>query len=379
MMSDFIPVNTPLLNGNEKKYLNECIDTGWVSSDGPFVKKFETEFAKKVGRHFGVAVSNGSAALDVAMLSLNLPKNSEVIMPTFTIISCASAIVRAGLKPVLVDSDPITWNMNTNQIESKITPKTKAIMVVHIYGLPVDMDTILKLAKKYNLKIIEDAAEVIGQTYKNKPCGSFGDISIFSFYPNKHITTGEGGMIVTDNTQLAEKCRSLKNLCFKKEPRFVHDELGFNYRMSNLQAAVGVAQLEKLDEHIKRKREIGNFYNQEFKDLQTLQLPLQKTDYAENIYWVYGLVLKDNVNFDAKIAMQKLAEKGIGTTIIVGTRPFFWCMHEQPVFQKMGLFKNENYAVGENLARRGFYIPSGLGLTNEQMEKVAKKVKEIFR
>ncbi|MFH1644684.1 MAG: DegT/DnrJ/EryC1/StrS family aminotransferase [bacterium] len=372
-MSNFIPVNTPLLNGNEKKYLNECIDTCWISSDGPFVERFETEFAKKVGRKFGIAVCNGSVALDAAMLALNLPKDSEVIMPTFTIISCASAIIRAGLKPVLVDSDPVTWNVNVLDIEKLITQKTKAIMVVHIYGLPVDMDPILELAKKYNLKIIEDAAEMHGQTYKNKPCGSFGDISTFSFYPNKHITTGEGGMIVTDDEELAQRCRSLRNLCFKPERRFVHDDLGFNFRLTNLQAAVGLAQLEKLDEHVKRRREIGNFYNQEFKNLKTLQFPLKSTEYAENIYWVYGLVLNDTVDFDAKIAMQKLAEKGIGT------RPFFWPMHEQPVFQRMGLFKNETYPVAEKLASRGFYIPSGLGLTDEQMEVVAKKVKEVFR
>ncbi|MFM6198227.1 MAG: DegT/DnrJ/EryC1/StrS family aminotransferase, partial [Dolichospermum sp.] len=193
-----IPVNEPLLNGNEKKYLNQCIDTGWISSEGPFIKQLEEQFSAKVHRSYGIAVCNGSVALDVAIAALGIGKGDEVILPTFTIISCASAIVRAGATPVVVDSDPMTWNMDTKEIEAKITPRTKAIMVVHVYGLPVEMDQILNLAEKHGLYVIEDAAEMHGQTYKNRPCGSFGDISTFSFYPNKHITTGEGGIIVTD-------------------------------------------------------------------------------------------------------------------------------------------------------------------------------------
>src|SRR6185369_1672507 len=182
----FIPVNEPLLNGNEKKYLNECIDTGWISSEGPFIRQFEEQLAARVNRKYGVAVCNGSVALDVAVVACGIKDGDEVIMPTFTIISCAAAIVRAGAIPVLVDSDPVTWNMDVNQIEAKITQKTKAIMVVHIYGLPVDMKPLLEIAKKHNLKIIEDAAEMHGQTYLGQPCGSFGDASVFSFYPNKH-------------------------------------------------------------------------------------------------------------------------------------------------------------------------------------------------
>jgi perosamine synthetase len=243
-----IPVNTPLLGGNELKYLTQCIETGWISSEGPFISQFEEEFSAYVNRQFGVAVSNGSAALDIAVKALDLGPGDEVIMPTFTIISPAQSVVTSGATPVLIDSDPITWNMDVNQIEAKISPKTKAILVVHIYGLPVDMDPVLDLCKKYNLRLIEDAAEMHGQTYKGRKCGSFGDISIFSFYPNKHITTGEGGMIVCNDIQLAERCRKLRNLAF--EPggrRFVHHELGWNYRMTNLQAAIGVAQLAKIE------------------------------------------------------------------------------------------------------------------------------------
>ena len=218
----FIPVNEPKLDGNELKYVTECITTGWISSEGSYVKKFEDAFATTVDRQHAIAVANGSVALDAAIVALGIGAGDEVIMPTFTIISCAAAIVRAGAKPVLVDADATTFNMDVSQIEAKITNKTKAIMVVHIYGLPVDMDEVMALAKKYNLKVIEDAAEVHGQTYKGKPCGSFGDISTFSFYPNKHITTGEGGMIVCNDDDLAEKCRSLRNLCFQPQRRFFH-------------------------------------------------------------------------------------------------------------------------------------------------------------
>jgi perosamine synthetase len=377
----FIPVNEPLLLGNEKKYLNECIETGWISSEGPFVQKFEKKFAERVNRKFGIAVCNGTAALDVAVRVLEISDGDEIIMPTFTIISCAAAIVRAGGVPILVDCEADTWNMNVNQIEEKITPKTKAIMAVHIYGLPVDMDPVLDLAKKYNLKIIEDAAEAIGQTYKNKPCGSFGDIGIVSFYPNKHITTGEGGMVLTNDHNLAKRCRSLRNLCFQQNSRFVHEELGFNYRMTNLQAALGLAQLERLDSFLEKKKLIGKLYTSKLKQISGLKLPLKKTPYAENLYWVYGLVLQNHTFCEAETergegggeeVMRKLQKLG------VGTRPFFWPMHEQPVFRKMGLFKGEKYSVSENIARRGFYIPGGLALTVEQIDYVVKKLKEIL-
>lgn len=367
-----IPVNEPLLDGNEKKYLNECIDTGWISSEGPFVKQFETEFANRMGRRHGIAVCNGSVAIDAAVVALGLGHGDEVIMPAFTIISCAAAIVRAGAVPVLVDSDPVTWNMDVSRIEERITPKTKAIMVVHIFGLPVDMDPVLEIAERHGLKIIEDAAEMHGQNYWGRPCGSFGEISTFSFYPNKHITTGEGGMILTDDVKLAERCRSLRNLCFKPEQRFVHDELGWNFRMTNLQAALGVAQLERLDEFVGRKRHMGRRYTEHLRKIDGIQLPLPETDYAENIYWVYGLVLEDRVDFDAKEAMRRLAMSG------VGTRPFFWPMHEQPVLRRMGLFQGEKYPVAERMARRGFYIPSGMALTDEQIDKVVQEVEKVI-
>jgi perosamine synthetase len=367
-----IPVNEPLFEGNEKKYLTQCIDTGWISSEGPFVKQFENQLAAHVRRKHGIAVSNGSVALEAAIVALGIGEGDEVILPTFTIISCAVAIVRAGALPVLVDCEPDTWNMDVNQIEEKITPKTKAIMMVHIYGLPVDMTLVLALAEKYGLSIIEDAAEMIGQTYKGRACGSFGTISTFSFYPNKHITSGEGGMLLTDDDSLAERCRSLRNLCFQTQKRFVHKELGWNWRLSNLQAAVGVAQLERLDKLVARKCLMGQRYTELLSDIPELQLPVPKTDYADNIYWVYGLVLRNEVPFDAQELMQRLKQYQIGT------RPFFWPMHEQPVFQKKGLFVGESYPIAEKIARRGFYIPSGVALTEEQIERIANTLHHVI-
>lgn len=372
MNNRVIPVNRPILDGNEKKYLNECIDTGWISSEGPFVEKFENDFAARVGRKYGIAVANGSVALDVAVAAVGISPGDEVILPTFTIISCAAAILRAGAIPVLVDCDADTWNMSAAQVEARITSRTRAIMVVHIYGLPADMDALEAIAARHNLQIIEDAAEMHGQTYRARPCGSFGSVSTFSFYANKHVTTGEGGMLVTDDAAVAEKCRSFRNLCFNPKKRFVHDELGWNFRMSNLQAAVGLAQLERLDEFIIRKRAMGALYNRLLHDVSSVQRPLPRNDAAENIYWVYGIVLGDEIGFEAGEAVRRLGARGIAC------RPFFWAMHEQPVFQKMGLFEGERHPVSERLARRGFYLPSGLGLTEEEIERSAQALKEIL-
>ncbi|MBN2964464.1 DegT/DnrJ/EryC1/StrS family aminotransferase [Sulfurospirillum sp. T05] len=366
-----IPVNTPLLNGNEKKYLNECIDTGWVSSEGPFVARFEKEMASYTGREFAIACANGSAALDIAVKALGFQKGDEVIMPSFTIISCAQALIGQGITPVLVDNDFYTFNMSADAIEGKITQKTKAIMIVHIYGLSVDIDPIIALAKKHNLKIIEDAAQMHGQEYKGKKCGSFGDISIFSFYPNKLITTGEGGMILTDNENLYERSKSLRNLCFGKE-RFIHEELGWNYRMTNMQAALGVAQLEQINKFVKKKRNMGKKYNELLNGIKAINLPIAKTSYCENIYWVYAITLKNNYKKNVKDVVNELGALG------VGTRPFFYPIHLQPVLKKMGFFANEKLPNSEKLYARGFYIPSGLGLTEEEIEKVSDVLHKVL-
>jgi len=371
-MNNFIPVNEPLLKGNEKKYLIECIDSNWISSDGPFVKKFEESLAARLNRKYGIAVTNGTSAIDASIEALGIEQGDEIIVPAFTIISCVLQIIRSGAKPVLIDADPLTWNMDVNKIEEKISHRTKAIMVVHIYGLPVDMDPILNICKKHNIKLIEDAAELIGQTYKKRFCGSFGDISTVSFYYNKHITTGEGGMILTDDLILAEKCRELRNLCFQDKKRFVHERMGWNLRMTNLQAALGLAQLEQLDFFIEKKRWIGKTYNNFLSKIDGLQLPLQSTSYASNIYWIYGLVLSDHINFNSEDAISYLKEKNIGT------RPFFYPIHQQPIFKKMGLFTGQKFPVAEKISSKGFYVPSGLNLSHQQIKKVCDCIYEMM-
>jgi len=375
-----IPVNEPWLGERELEYVCECIRTGWVSSTGHFIKDFEQKWAEYCGREYGIAVCNGTAALQVAVSALGLEPGDEVIMPTFTIISCASAVVYNDGVPVLVDNDPRTWCMDVNQVKDRITPRTRAIMPVHIYGHPMDMDPLMDLADEYGLAIIEDAAEAHGAEYLSRHnsdsptwrrCGSFGDLSAFSFYANKLVTTGEGGMVLTDDPQLAEIARSLRNLCFLPERRFYHEKLGFNFRMTNMQAAVGLAQLERMDEIVARKRWMGQEYTCRLKDIEILQLPAEES-WARNVYWMYGLVLSEEAGMDARQFAQKLKERD------VDTRPFFLGMHEQPVFHKRGLFLNEKYPVAERIARQGLYLPSGLALTEEQLVQVCDVVREVL-
>ena len=370
-MDKFIPVNEPLIGNREKELINECLDTGWISSEGPFVEKFENSLSKKVNRKYGIACSSGTAALDLAIASLDIGPEDEVIMPAFTIISCATAVIKSGAKPVLIDACERTWNMNVDHVEAAITSKTVAIMAVHIYGLPVDMDPLIRIAKKYGLYIIEDAAELIGAQYKGNPCGSFGDVSTFSFYPNKHITTGEGGMVFTNDLEISKKCKSLRNLCFQEDNRFVHNEFGWNYRMTNLQAAIGIAQLEKLDSTIKKKMKIGEFYNKYLAELREIELPLIETGFAKNIYWVYGILINPKID-SAKNIISKLKK------LKIGTRPFFYPMHKQPVLKKMKIFKKNHFPVSEKLYEQGLYLPSGLKLTEDEIIIVSQKLKMII-
>mmetsp|Transcript_165754 Transcript_165754/g.532225 ORF Transcript_165754/g.532225 Transcript_165754/m.532225 type:complete len:387 (+) Transcript_165754:65-1225(+) len=368
-----IPVNTPKFWGGEKELVAQCIEDGWISSEGPKVKEFEEAMAKCCTRKHAIAVANGTAALDIAVKALGLGEGDEVILPSFCIISCITQIVRGGSIPVLVDCGD-DFNMSVDEVASKITPRTKAILCVHTYHFPVDMRPILELAKEKGIKVIEDAAEMIGQTCMGRPCGSLGDISTMSFYPNKHITCGEGGMVLVDDPVLAEKCSQLRNLCFNPQKRrFVHDDLGWNYRMTNLQAALGWAQLQHLDKAVARKREIGRLYTKLLEGCPGLILPPDQNALNEvNIYWVYGIEVAQGVLVDAEEVMQQLAK------VKVGTRPFFWPMHEQPVFKEMGLFKDASYPVAERIARRGFYIPSGLALTDEDCREVAERVRAVM-
>lgn len=363
-----IPVNEPLFDGNEKRYLNQCIDDGWISSEGPFVKEFEEKFSSYLGSRHGVAVCNGTVALETALFAVGITKGDEVIMPTFTIISCAAAALRLGAKPVLVDSEPDTWNMDVTQIEGKITKRTKAIMPVHIYGHPADMDPVMELADNYDLKVVEDAAEVHGALYRGKKAGSIGDAGCFSFYANKIITTGEGGMIVTNDEDVAERARSYRNLCFKPGRRFYHTELGENFRMTNLQAAIGVAQLEQIDRFIEIKRAMAKKYSEGLAGIPGIKLPMEIPG-VKNVYWMYAIELAEDSGFDADRLAAYLAERG------VATRPFFLGLHEQPVFHNAGLFVGERYPVAERIARQGLYLPSGLTISDEQISAVVAAVR----
>lgn len=371
-----IPVNRPLFISDEAKYLAAAIKTGWISSEGPFVKEFENKFSSFIGKKYGAAVSSGTAALEVAMGAIELKPGDEVIMPTFTIMSCAVAVVAYGGIPVFVDAEPDTWNMDVSQIEKKITKRTKAIMVVHIYGHPADMTPLIKLAKRHKLLVIEDAAEAIGAEYKGKKCGSFGDISCFSFYPNKTITTGEGGMLLTDNKRFKERADMLRDLGFMKEKRYYHEEIARNYRMTNIQAALGVAQLRNVKKLIAIKRRYGALYNKLLANIPGLNLPVEKS-YAKNIYWMYGIVLDKSTGFSSESFAKKLSREGIGT------RPFFYPLHRQPVWKKSQYRKvrEENkgsFPVADRIAKQGLYLPSGLGTTEKEIRYVAKTVRKLL-
>ncbi len=375
-----IPVNEPVIGEKEIEYVLDCLKTGWISSSGKYLESFEQAWADYCGMRYGVAVSNGTTALQLAVACLDLEPGDEIILPTFTIISCAQAITYNGVIPVLVDCEPRTWCMDVTQLASHITPRTRAIMPVHIYGHPVDMDPIISLAKQHNLKIIEDAAEAHGAQYLShrgtpnaswQRCGSFGDISVFSFYANKLVTTGEGGMLLTNDPQLAEKARSLRNLCFQPGRRFYHTELGHNFRLTNLQAAIGLAQVERMPETIAKKRWMGEAYTRRLQHITSIQLPVEGP-WARQVYWMYGLVLDESTGLDAVEFARLLRAEG------VDTRPFFLGMHEQPVYTGMGLFHGEKYPVAERIARQGLYLPSGLALTESQVDDVCRAVEKIL-
>lgn len=374
-----IPVNEPFLSQHDVDNVLECVQSGWISSAGNFLRKFEEHWAAYCGRRFGIAVSNGTAALQLAVLALDLKPGDEIILPTFTIISCATAVIYSGAVPVLVDADPRTWCMDVDQVRDQITPRTKAILPVHIYGHPVNMDSLLDVAQQHGLAIIEDAAEAHGAEYASKRngttrwirCGSFGEMSCFSFYANKLITTGEGGMILTDQPRLADRLRSLSNLCFQPDRRFYHESLGYNYRLTNLQAALAVSQIERMEEIVQKKRAMAASYTERLKEIAGIQLPVEES-WARSVYWMYGIVLSDSIPMDAVEFAAAMRKRG------VETRPFFLGMHEQPVLQKRGLFAGEHYPVAERLARHGLYLPSGLALTEDQITTVCNAVQDVL-
>ena len=371
---NFIPVNTPLINNNDAIAVSKSIKSGWISSEGPNVKEFENKISEFLDRKFGCAVSSGTAALEIAIKALGLKKKDEVIMPSFTIISNATAIIKSSATPILVDVDLKTWNIKIEDIEKKITRNTKCLMLPHIYGLSNDMDKILKIVKKHKLYLIEDAAEVLGLKYKNRYCGSFGHISILSFYANKHITTGEGGMLLTNNPNLNKKFMDYRNLCFgSKANRFNHSDIGWNYRYTNIQATLGLSQLKRIKKIIKKKFQIGNYYYKHFKNLKNIILQPNKLPYTKNIYWVFGIVIKNDSKIKLSQVIKKLSAKNIGT------RPFFWPMHKQDAFIKKSYFKNVSLPNSEFISKNGFYIPSGLGLNTKELRYIKDTVISILR
>jgi perosamine synthetase len=369
-----IPVNEPSFGERELEYVAQCVRSGWVSSAGRFIKQFEQEWAQYCGRKYGVAVSNGTTALQLALRALDLNPGDEVIMPTFTNIACALAVIYAGGAPVLVDSDPGHWTMSPGQVAKKITPRTRAVMAVHIYGHPAEMDAILKLAEENHLAVVEDAAEAHGAEVLSegvwRRCGSLGTFSCFSFYANKPVTTGEGGMVLTDEASLAERLRSLRNLCYHPERRFFHEEMGYNFRITNLQAALGLAQVERIDQIVSKKQWMLREYNRRLDNFEGIKLQTQEP-WTRSICWMYGILVTEQLGMGAEAVAKKLATRG------VETRPFFLGMHEQPAFHKRGLFLNEHYRVAERLARQGLYLPSGIALTESQLDQVCRTLREV--
>jgi perosamine synthetase len=367
-MSDFVPVNEPVLSEDSKKFVNQALDSGWISSSGNFVKEFEEKFASYIGMKFGVAVSNGTAALHVALLSLGIGPGDEVIVPAFTMGATWLAVLYTGAKPVFVDCELGNFNIDVKQIEKKITKKTKVIIPVHIYGHAAEMDMIMKIARKHKIIVLEDAAEACGGEYKRKKCGSFGKINAFSFYANKIVTTGEGGMVVTNDEDLATKARQFRDLHHSIDKRFVHDGIGFNYRMTNLQGALGCGELLHINEYLLKKQYMASMYNLLLKDIPGITLPKTKS-YVKNVYWMYGILIdKEKFGVDKDKLREELLAEGIET------RDFFYAPNKQPVLKKY-LKKTENYSNTDCIEKNGFYIPSGLALTDRQMRKVATTIK----
>lgn len=361
-----IPVNRPSIPRNSRKYLNECTRSGWFSSEGPFVKKFEQSFANYLGVPYATTTSSGTAALHLAVMSLGIGKDDEVIVPALTIASCYFAVWYTGAKAVPVDVTEDTYTLDPQLIESAITTRTKAIMVVHLFGHPCDMDPIMNIARKYKLAVIEDAAEAHGAEYKGKKVGTIGDVGIFSFYANKIVTTGEGGMVVTAHNDVITRARKLKSLNHS-DNRFIHDGIGYNYLMSNMQAAVGLASLEEIETAIEKKRKMAALYTNRLAKLQGIILPIEKP-WAKCVYWMYAIRVKPilaGFNRDALMEM-------LWNTYRIQTRSFF--NSPKTAFPGMKQFENLTLEKAELFEKEGFYVPSGLGNSRREFFSVIKSL-----
>lgn len=363
-----IPIAKPVFNGNEKKYLTECIDTGWVSANGRFVEEFEKEFAEFCGCKYAISCSNGTVSLHLILKSMGIEEGDEVIVPSLTYIATANAVTYCGAKVVFVDSDNETFNIDPSEVEKKITDKTKAIMPVHLYGLPSDMGALMKISEKYNIPIIEDAAEAHGAEYLGKKVGSFGLASSFSFFGNKLITSGEGGMIVTNDEELYKRMKLLKGQAVSPEKKYWHIDVGYNYRMTNMQAAVGLGQLEKIDWHIEQRNRVAKLYEDNLNEVRDYIRFQKVPERCKSVYWMNTIVLEDCVESDREDIMKKMEEHGIEM------RPMFYPAHIMPPYYD----EREHYSVAEKLGQRGISLPSHATLRDDDVKYICDCLKEVL-
>lgn len=365
-----IPVCEPTLGGKELEYVTECIQANWISSAGRYIQEFQDLFAERCGVRYGIACCNGTVALHLALATLDLKPDDEVIIPAFTMIATANAVTYCGAKLVLVDSEPHTWNLDLDQVEAKITSRTRAIIPVHTYGHPVDMDRLNDIARPQGILVIEDAAEAHGATYKGRPAGGLGVAASFSFYGNKILSTGEGGMVTTDNEDIARLASNLRDHSFSEERHFWHKFIGFNYRMTNLQAAIGLAQTERLDAYVRLRRRNAEHYTRQLSEIPGITTP-PEADWAENVFWMYSILIdEDEYGISRDQLRRRLAERG------VETRTFFIPMHCQPIYWE--IFEGERYPVAEELCRSGFYLPSASSLTLKEIDFIVSIIRDEY-
>lgn len=368
-----LPVCSPALDGNEERYLLDALRGGWISSSGDYVRRFEEGFAAWCGRRFGVAATSGTAALHLALRAVGIGPGDEVVLPDFTMVACLFSVLYLGAKPVFVDVEPDTWTLDPALLEAAITSRTRAIMPVHIYGHPCEMKPILALADQRGLAVIEDAAEAHGAEYRGRRCGSFGTASAFSFFANKILTTGEGGMVLTDNPGVADRCRSYRNLCFPRTGArdYVHDDVGYNYRLTNLQAALGVAQLERADELVRRRIAVARLYADRLRGIPGLQLPVERP-HVRNVYWMYGVVVDRG-----RFGMDRDALAAALHTAGIDSRPFFKPLHSQPALARAGLEARGAFPVTERLAAGGLYLPTGPAISSSDIDRVCETIARL--
>ncbi|MGG4193127.1 DegT/DnrJ/EryC1/StrS family aminotransferase [Paenibacillus jamilae] len=368
-MNKYYPIATPVLNGNETKYVLDCLNTTWISSNGPYLDQFEQQFAAFCQSKHAIACSNGTTALHLALLAHDVGPGDEVIVPTLTFVATANAVTYCGALPVFVDVEADTWNMDIRAIEQKITSRTKGIIAVHLYGHPADMDPIMELAHKYDLFVIEDAAEAIGAQYKGRMAGALGHTATFSLFGNKVITTGEGGVVTTNNEAIAEKIRLLRGQGIDKNKKYWHPVIGYNYRMTNIQAAIGCAQLEKVEWHIRERIRVAMHYYDYLKHDSQLTLPVQRI-WAKNVFWMFSIVLNGYSEQQRDHVMQQLKDKGIET------RPFFYPMHILPPYRDGQLY--EEYPVANRIASQGMNLPSHGELTKQDIQYICQSLQDIL-